>query len=63
MSNKVAVFTRDVSNEMKKVSWPDKEQLQEATVVTIMVCLIITAFVFVVDRAFSWIVDMIFQLA
>lgn len=62
MSNKLAVFTKDVSNEMKKVSWPDKEQLQEATIVTIMVCAIITVFVMLADFIFSEVVSFVFSL-
>lgn len=62
MSNKLAVFTKDVSNEMKKVSWPDKEQLQEATIVTILVCAIITIFVMLADFAFSEVVSFVFSL-
>lgn len=62
MSNKAAGFIKDVGNEMKRVSWPDKQQLQEATVVTVMVCLIITAFTFVVDQVFSRVMGFIFDL-
>ena len=62
MSNKLAVFTKDVSNEMKKVSWPDKAQLQEATIVTILVCAIITLFVMIADRLFASIVEFVFGL-
>lgn len=62
MSNNPAGFIKDVGNEMKRVSWPDKQQLQEATIVTVMVCLIITAFVFVVDRAFTFVMGFIFDL-
>lgn len=62
MSNKAAGFFKDVGNEMKRVSWPDKQQLQEATIVTVMVCLIITAFVFVVDQVFSRIMGFLFDL-
>lgn len=62
MSNKAAVFFKEVGNEMKKVSWPNKEQLQEATIVTLLVCAVITIFVFIIDTAFKNIVDAIFSL-
>ena len=61
MSNKAAVFFKEVGDEMKKVSWPNKEQLQEATIVTILVCAIITIFVFIIDRVFSLIVESLFK--
>ena len=62
MSNNIAGFVKDVGNEMKKVSWPNKEQLQEATIVTLLVCAIITIFVFIIDFVFKGIVDFIFSL-
>ncbi|MCB0711711.1 MAG: preprotein translocase subunit SecE [Ignavibacteriae bacterium] len=62
MSNKAAGFFKEVGNEMKKVSWPNKEQLQEATIVTLLVCAIITVFVFIIDRAFMFIVETLFNL-
>lgn len=46
-------FVQDVGSEMKKVSWPNRSQLQESTVVTIVVCMIITVFVYVVDMIFT----------
>ncbi len=51
--NSVVTFVREVGAEMKKVSWPTKEQLQESTVVTIVVCAIVMVFVGVVDFALS----------
>jgi preprotein translocase subunit SecE len=53
MKQNIGTFVREVGNEMKKVSWPKKEQLQESTVVVIVVCLIIALFVFIVDFVFS----------
>ena len=53
MKQNIGTFVREVGNEMKKVSWPKKEQLQESTIVTIVVCLIIALFVFLIDFVFS----------
>lgn len=53
MKQTIVTFVRDVSSEMKKVSWPNKQQLQESTVVTIVVCAIIMLFVGVVDLALT----------
>jgi preprotein translocase subunit SecE len=53
MKQSIGTFVREVGNEMKKVSWPKKEQLIESTIITIVVCLIITLFVFAVDQIFS----------
>jgi preprotein translocase subunit SecE len=50
----------DVSREMKKVSWPTREQLKESTGVVIITCFIITLFVFVVDTIMGFIMSFIF---
>ena len=64
MANKLATFISEVGDEMKKVSWPNKEQLQESTLVTIFVVILFTLFTFVVDFIFRTIIqDFIFSLA
>ncbi len=60
MKQNLGTFVREVGNEMKKVSWPKKAQLQESTIVTIVTCLIITAFVYVVDLVFTRLFNFIF---
>jgi preprotein translocase subunit SecE len=60
MKQSIVTFVQDVGNEMKKVSWPKKEQLQESTLVTIVTCLLIMVFVFIVDFAFTKLFDFIF---
>jgi preprotein translocase subunit SecE len=44
-------FFADVSKEMKKVSWPTKEQLRESTMVVVVTCLAFALIVFVIDNA------------
>jgi preprotein translocase subunit SecE len=53
MKEKIIAFFTDVVKEMKKVTWPKKDDLRDSTVVVLVVCLIIAAFVFVVDTAVS----------
>jgi preprotein translocase subunit SecE len=60
---KTTNFFKEVGNEVKKVTWPNKEQLQESTIVTLMVCAIITVFVFVADRVFQQVIELIFKAA
>jgi preprotein translocase subunit SecE len=50
MIGKIKNFTNEVAVELKKVSWPTKEQLKESTIVVIIVSAIITTFVFVIDQ-------------
>lgn len=60
MVAKIKKFVNEVVAEMKKVSWPTKEQLKESTYVVIGVTLIITLFVFIIDQAFTAIMKAIF---
>jgi preprotein translocase subunit SecE len=49
MKDKIINFFKDVVKEMKKVTWPTKEELKESTNVVIVVCLLIAAFTYAVD--------------
>lgn len=60
MKNKIINFVNDVVKEMKKVTWPKKEELRESTGIVIIACIILASFVYVVDRVISTIVSGIF---
>jgi preprotein translocase subunit SecE len=60
MKNKIVNFVNDVVKEMKKVTWPKKEELRESTGIVIIACIILASFVYVVDRIISTIVSGIF---
>ncbi|VAX23644.1 Protein translocase subunit SecE [hydrothermal vent metagenome] len=49
MKEKIVNFFNDVVKEMKKVTWPTKDELKESTVVVIVTCLIIAAFTYLID--------------
>ena len=53
-------FLTDVSKEMKKVSWPTRDQLRESTVVVIIASLIIIGVTFVIDQAMTQVMKFIF---
>lgn len=53
MKDKIVNFFLDIVREMKKVTWPKKEELRESTLVVILTSLIFAAFVFVVDKIIS----------
>ncbi len=53
MKEKIIAFFTDVVKEMKKVTWPKKDDLRDSTIIVLVVCLLISAFVFVVDTALS----------
>jgi preprotein translocase subunit SecE len=60
MKEKIIGFFEDVVKEMKKVTWPSKEELKEATTVVIVVCLVISAFTYVIDMIINWTLKGIF---
>jgi preprotein translocase subunit SecE len=60
MKQKLISFVNDVVKEMKKVTWPKKEELRESTGIVVIACLILAAFVYVVDKIISTIVSGIF---
>jgi preprotein translocase subunit SecE len=62
MIGNIKKFSTDVRSEMKKVSWPSKEQLKESTYVVIGVSLVITALVAAMDTIVSFGIDSIFGL-
>ncbi len=53
MKEKIITFFVDVAKEMKKVTWPKKDDLRDSTVIVLVVCLLIAAFIYVVDTAVS----------
>jgi len=49
MKDKIIAFFQDVVKEMKKVTWPTKEELIESTKIVIVVCIILSLFTYVID--------------
>jgi preprotein translocase subunit SecE len=49
MREKIIGFFDDVVKEMKKVTWPTKEELKDSTGVVLVATLIIAVFVYIVD--------------
>jgi preprotein translocase subunit SecE len=60
MKEKIINFFNDVVKEMKKVTWPTKEELKESTTIVIVVCLILAAFTYVIDMGVTAIFKGIF---
>ncbi|MEN6511936.1 MAG: preprotein translocase subunit SecE [Chloroherpetonaceae bacterium] len=60
MFKKIKKFFNDVVIEMKKVSWPTRDQLRESTRVVIISTLLITAFILVIDQISTFIMRLIY---
>lgn len=59
MKDKIIAFFTDVVKEMKKVTWPKKDDLRDSTIIVLVVCLIIAAFVYAVDAGVSAVLQQI----
>ncbi|MDD3534916.1 MAG: preprotein translocase subunit SecE, partial [Candidatus Cloacimonetes bacterium] len=49
----ISRFFRDVRSEMKSVSWPNKNDLKEGTLVVIVMSAIVAVFLSLVDFIFT----------
>jgi preprotein translocase subunit SecE len=57
---KIKLFISETRTELKKVTWPTREELKESTKVVIISTFIVTIFVGVVDQVLSQIVRLVF---
>ncbi|GBD91404.1 preprotein translocase subunit SecE [bacterium BMS3Abin04] len=49
MKQKIIDFVTGVNKEMKKVTWPTKDDLKESTYIVIVVVLLFAAFTYLID--------------
>jgi preprotein translocase subunit SecE len=57
---RVKLFLSETRTELKKVTWPTREELKESTKVVIISTFIVTVFVGVVDQILSRIIRLVF---
>lgn len=60
MKEKIIHFFVDIVREMKKVSWPKKEELKESTLVVIVTSIIFAIFVYAADKVITGGLSVIF---
>jgi preprotein translocase subunit SecE len=60
MKDKIVAYFEDIFREMKKVSWPKRDELIDSTKVVVVTMLIFSVFVYVVDKGISEILKVIF---
>jgi preprotein translocase subunit SecE len=61
MLQKIQAFFQEVSVELKKVSWPTRQQTMSATMVVIVVSFIVAFFLGIVDVVLARIVGSIMR--
>ena len=53
-------FVRGVRGELRRVNWPDRDQLQQSTAVVLIILFVLTAYVYVWDTIFYYLARFIF---
>jgi len=53
-------FTRDVRSELRRVSWPNRDQLRQSTAVVLIIVLTLAVYVYAWDSLFQTIARLIF---
>lgn len=53
-------YIREVVAEMKKVSWPSRDELISSTLITLLGTVLISGFIFVADQIVSTIMGFIY---
>ncbi|NPA53798.1 MAG: preprotein translocase subunit SecE [Aquificae bacterium] len=54
-------FLKEVNEELKKVTWPSKELVKNATIAVIVFTLIISVYLWSLDLLFQKIMDILFK--
>lgn len=60
MKEKIVNFVNDVVKEMKKVTWPTRDELKESTTIVIVVCILIAIFTYIIDMSVAQILKGIY---
>ena len=57
---RAAEFVRNVRGELRRVTWPNRDQLQQSTLVVLIILLVLTAFVALWDLIFYYLAAIVF---
>ena len=60
MFERLVKFIREVKNEMRRVSWPTRDEVRESTTVVVVIVLILAVFIGIVDRALTFLISLVF---
>lgn len=60
MVERIKLFLSETRTELKKVTWPTREELRESTKVVIISTFLVTIFVGVVDQILSQVIRLVF---
>jgi len=60
MLEKIKKYLKETSAELRKMTWPTKEELIGSTTVTVIVSLVVAIFIGIVDRILTFGIHLIF---
>jgi preprotein translocase subunit SecE len=60
MKEKIINFFVDIFKEMKKVSWPKKQELKDSTVIVVITMILFAVFVYIIDMGISNFLKLLF---
>ena len=56
MFEKIAKFFSEIKGEMKKVTWPTREELKESTKLVIIATFVVTIFIGFIDQVLTLVI-------
>ncbi|MGE5489640.1 MAG: preprotein translocase subunit SecE [bacterium] len=59
---RVKNYVQELQNEMKRVTWPSRKQVQSTTIIVIVTVFAFAAYFAVIDTVFSRIIGRLFQM-
>ncbi len=60
MFDRLVKFIREVRNEMRRVSWPSRNEVRESTTVVIVIVIILAVFIGLVDWTLTQLISLLF---
>ncbi|MGB9697052.1 MAG: preprotein translocase subunit SecE [Ignavibacteria bacterium] len=60
MKEKIINFFVDIFKEMKKVSWPKKQELKDSTIIVVVTMILFAVFVYIIDMGISNFLKLLF---
>lgn len=61
-NNRIVKYLKEVRGEIRKVTWPSRQEILRLSAIVIVVLVAMSAFMAVIDYAFSWLMRLIINL-
>ena len=60
--NRIVRYLKEVRAEIRKVTWPSRQEVLRLSAIVIVVLVVMSAFMAIIDYAFSWLMRLIIGL-